>query len=641
MLARAGTGWFVELATVRELGSVPGRIASVVGLPVAASKDPLAAIVDHLASVRGLMVLDNLEQLDEPGGLVSSLLRGTHHLQVLATSRAPLRIAAEQQFPVPLLTVPAARQSEAGGISEVASVRLLVDRARASDPAFVVTDGNAADLAEIARRLDGLPLALEIAAPWLRLLTPAGLLARLTSSLDLPARRTDLAPRHRTLRDTIGWSMALLPDRQRLLLACLSVFVGSFTLPGAEGVCVRFSTSQGDIAADLLDLVERNLVQRQGTVDLEPRFRLLAAVRDFAAEQVEVLDEVQREDLRHAHAEWYAQFAGQLAARSEGPDSGSWLSAAVVEADNLRAAIEALAQAGRHDERLQLVVDAMTVWFEAADRAEGRIVRYGPTGPDAVRCGASYNLASVWLYRSVATALAWQQEALARAEREGDRRIIAVNAARLALVHLLAGDRMSAREELARSPGLVSRTVTARWEDIVTYAQGQLAHHEGDLDEAEAHLLRVHRSASSAGRPLHTVLSAAALADLRLAQGRVEDATTVLAHAERLITRDAEPGRIAALTVRQARIDRITGTSAAGRRRLESVAGVLTPKSLPPERIIWLLESGAHAVEAGSFSECHVLLDLLTTATSRTGVVLPPWERIHLDVLLASVDRPQ
>jgi hypothetical protein len=329
-------------------------------------------------------------------------------------------------------------------------------------------------------------------------------------------------------------------------------------------------------------------------------------------------------------------------ARAIGLTYWAWLRATLNRPEAAAAAAEAVALARRDGDApveafaLQTLGDtlddssaaeeASKAVFGAADRSESVTIRYGPTAPDAVRCGASYNLAAVWLYRSVPTALSWQQEALRRAELEGDRRITAVNAARLAVVHLLAGDTESARGQLDRSRELVSQRVTARWEDIVTFAVGQLAHYDGRLEDAEQHLGHVFRSASSAGRPLHTVLGAAALADLYMASGRVESAHHTLVQAERMAGGLADPALLGRLHVRQARLDRLDGQVTRSVERLGTVGPTLTADALPPERVIWLLESAEHAADRGDPTGAAVHLEALAGATVTTGVRLPPWE---------------
>ncbi len=717
--AAAGTpGWFVDLATLRQVSLAPATIASALGLQLTVGTDPLRALGAHLSETSGVLVLDNLEHLEGIHQVVDQLHRGTHRLRLLTTSREPLRVEGEQQYPVPLLPVPLPHSnSDLARLLANDSIRLLADRARAHDPSFTLTAQNATPMSDIARRLEGLPLALEIVAPWLRVLTPEGLATRLSETpLDVPGRRADSPARHRTLRDTIAWSFDLLPVAEQVLLCRMSVFAGSFTVEAAESICTGSDTAPDQVAEDLFNLVDRNLVQVTAPLAGQARFRLLQTVREFAIERAQVAAAVDLGELHDRHAAWYADWAARLAAHSEGPESPTWLASAVAEADNLRAAMETHAEMGRDDDHLQLVADSMTLWFEAgheqegeqrleatlaaaspgaasraialtywawlhaplnrneaaraaqtavelarasgdapmeafalqtlgdtlqeaeaseaasraaiaaADRAEGAIIRYGPTAPEAVRCGASYNLAAVWLYRSVPRALTWQAEALRLAELEGDPRIMAVNAARLTLVHLLAGDVDAAREALSRSHDRGSSLVTARWEDIVRYAEAQLAHTDGRLDEAEQILVRLFASASSGGRPLHTILGAAALADLYTERGHLDRAAAVLEEVAAGAGALADPTHAARVRVRLARVARLERRPADAERDLRSVAPVLSADTLPPERVLWLLESAELASSRGDAAAATLLLDELDTARARTGVHLPPWE---------------
>ena len=731
-VATGGRGWFVELAALRDSGLVAATIAVGLDVHPSAGADPLGSLLTALGDTDGLLVLDNLEHLTGVHHLVDRLHRSTGRLRILATSREPLRIEGEHQLPVRPLEVPEAA-GERGAppdidtLMTVSSVRLLVDRARAHDPGLVLDATNAHEMAEITRRLDGLPLAIEIAAPWLRLLTPAGLLERLREPLDVAGRRVDSPARHRTLRDTIDWSYRLLSPADQALLRALAVFAGSFTLQAAEAVCVH--VSDVPVVDSLFDLVDRNFVQPFDTDAGGRRYRLLETIRAFAAEEAARSDD-DAGRWSVAHADWYSDWAIQLAAHSEGPDSGDWLLSAVAEADNIRAAIATYRRLGRSDDRLQLVVDAMTLWFEAgheaegeaelaaalgdsgpeaparaigltywawlrgthhrseaadaarqavslarrhddplveafglqtlgdttddpaeadeasravfvaADRAEGLPVRYGPTAPDAVRCGASYNLAARLLYRSVPEALAWQQEALRRAELEGDRRITAVNAARLAMIHLLRGDPGNAEVLLRRARGLVSRRVTARWEDIVAFAEAQLAMHRGVGDESELLLRRVQRSAASGGRPLHVVLAGAALADLFTADDRRTEALAALAEAERTIGPSADSAHTARLAVRRARLSRLDGRPDEARTTVDTLAdipAIADAGALPPERVVWLLESASLHLTAGEAAAAATLLNDLAAAIVATGVHLSPWERGWHDLVAREV----
>ena len=363
--APSGGAAVVELAAVEDAEQVPGAVAARLGVQPAETLD---ALVARLADRRLLLVLDNLEQIHAVGAVVAGLLDGVPALRVLATSREPLHIAGEQLYAVDPLLVPGPAETDLERLAATPSVALLIDRARAADRRVDLTAEDAATMRDIVRILDGLPLALEIAAPWLGPLTPTGLLAELEHPLDVPGRRADAAARHRTLRMTITWSHDRLAPEQQLLLARLSVLRGGGDLDAVRALA-------GDdlgapVAGALVALVESGLVRPADPVDGLARFRLLETVRQFAAERLSRHGGTTAAQLRAA--EWYARWAVGLAQHSEGPGAEAWLAHAEADADNLRAAMDVLLRAGRTEDHLQLVVDTLALWLDLGYEVEGR-----------------------------------------------------------------------------------------------------------------------------------------------------------------------------------------------------------------------------------------------------------------------------
>jgi predicted ATPase/DNA-binding SARP family transcriptional activator len=408
-----GDAVLVDLASVDDPDLVPARIAARLGL---ATGQPLDVLVARLAHRPLLLVLDNLEHLRGVSATVSSMLRSTTELRILATSREPVHAAGEQQYAVSPLPVPAAGERDAHRLAESASVELLAVRARESDPAFLVDDGNAEAIVRIVRALDGLPLALEIVAPWLRPLGHEGVLDQLSAPLDIPGRRTDPDGRHRTLRDALSWSYERLTRPEQRLLARLSVLRGGGDLEAVRAV------GGSDLAAPvvdvLADLVDRHLVQAPGSSEGPPRFRLLETLRQFAWERLIADGDGPATEARAAA--WFGRWAVWLAANSEGPDTGSWQANAVADADNLRAAMDFLERTGQIEAHLQLVVDTMVLWFEAGHEGEGevrleRALSAAPEDTPARAMGLAY---LAWLVaghdRTRAAELAEQAAAVAR-----------------------------------------------------------------------------------------------------------------------------------------------------------------------------------------------------------------------------------
>src|SRR5690349_18602437 len=294
---------FVALASVSEAGLVAAAIAAGLGLNTSAG--PLIADLEsYLRPRRLLLALDNFEQVTGAAPLLAELLGAAPGLVVLATSRTVLRLSGEHEFPVPPLPVPpAGPDRDPADLQRYASVSLFAERAHAVAPGFELTSANAGAVAEICRRLDGLPLAIELAAARVRLLPPQALASRLGQRFSvLTGGARDLPERQRTLRNTLGWSYGLLSASEQALFARLGVFAGPFSLPAAEAVCAPDegqASRPGQVVDTLGSLVESSLVRAE-TRGGEPRFSLLETIREYALERLaDGGDWVQAHD-RHA-----------------------------------------------------------------------------------------------------------------------------------------------------------------------------------------------------------------------------------------------------------------------------------------------------------------------------------------------------
>ena len=315
---------FISLAPVSSPELLVSTIADA--LEVREGGRSLAeGVGEHLRERRILLVLDNFEQLLPAAPFVADLLAAAPRLLVLATSRAPLRLAAEHEYPVPPFDTPAA-DLPFEALVKTDALRLFAARARAVDPAFELDDASAPEVARVCNRLDGLPLAIELAAARSKLLAPGEILERLEREPQLPGTGPRDAPaRQRTLTATIGWSYDLLGDDARLAFGRLGVFAGGCTLDAAEQIC---DTSLDTLAA----LVDNNLLRRRGS-----RFLMLETVRHFAAER---LQEAGDADLRRRHAEWLTELAETMVERTlAGEDAKEWLDRIQPEHDNIRAAL--------------------------------------------------------------------------------------------------------------------------------------------------------------------------------------------------------------------------------------------------------------------------------------------------------------
>ncbi len=291
------------------------------------------SLADWLRDKTVLLVLDNFEQVVGAAPIVADLLRAAANCKVVVTSRAALRVSGEQEFPVPGLPTPpdpgglsglerlalpgGTRTFDPATLGEYAAVRLFIERAVAVKPGFTVTNENAPAVAAISARLHGMPLAIELAAARIKLLSPDAILARLEHQLDLlAAGARDLPERQQTLRAAIAWSYDLLDDGAKRLLDRLSVFASGCDLGTAEAICGPSSELGGDIVDGLMALADQSLVKVDDAVDGEPRFRMLDTIREYAAEHLEARGETAMIQARHR--DWYVALAAEAAAQAVG-----------------------------------------------------------------------------------------------------------------------------------------------------------------------------------------------------------------------------------------------------------------------------------------------------------------------------------
>jgi len=313
----------VPLASVEDPGLVPGAIVRALGLSSAAGgagpgpdARGLGLVRDFLRDRRALLILDNFEQLTGAAPLVLELLGACQQLTIVVTSRAVLRIQGEHEFPVGPLSLPESDRPER--LEAYDSVRLFVERARAVRPSFAVDARNAAAVAEICRRLDGLPLAIELVAARTKLLPPDELLKRLGDRLQLVGGdRPDLPGRQQTVRDTIVWSYGLLKPEEKDLFAQLGVFAGGFTLEVAEAVC----GPTVDLVEGLSSLIDKSLVQPNDR-GYAPGFGMLRTIRAFALEQLDASGKA--DDVCASHARYFVGRALDAHDGLRGPDEAVW-----------------------------------------------------------------------------------------------------------------------------------------------------------------------------------------------------------------------------------------------------------------------------------------------------------------------------
>jgi predicted ATPase/transcriptional regulator with XRE-family HTH domain len=423
---------FVDLTSLREERLVPASVARALGLREQGGHSALDLVLNHLRGRCMLLVLDNLEQVLPVGALLSSLVASCPELSLLVTSRVALNVRAEQRFAVAPLATPGAVDPNALNASEVIAqapaANWFINRAQAIDPTFTLDAANAHVVASICRRLDGLPLAIELAAAHVGVLTVHTLLQRLEHALPLLARgSTDLPARQRTLETTLDWSYSLLSEPARATLCGLSVFRGGWTLEAAEAI-VGTVFPQTQLLESLHELVDHSLVTTMRTADSAARYSMLTTIRDYA--QLQLAGRGVIDQLRLAHTRYFLELALSARDRTLAAQQLEWVDRLEREHDNLQEALAYADQLGDVETELCLVSGLWRFWYlhchltlarHWLDAALARPVPATSTGI-AARADALAGRAAVAVVQTdYVRASAAAEEGVRLAEQIGDR----------------------------------------------------------------------------------------------------------------------------------------------------------------------------------------------------------------------------
>jgi predicted ATPase/DNA-binding CsgD family transcriptional regulator len=476
--------WFISLAPIADHQLVIPTVAHALGIEERANQPTIERLIGHLRERQALLVLDNVEHVVAAGPQIAQLLTACPALAVLATGREPLRLHGEHQYLVPPLELPAmdGRQSDSALIASDA-VRLFIERAAESSPGFLLTKLNEPVINEICRRLDGLPLALELAAARIKVLSPDDLLARLDQPLKVLAGGPRDAPaRQQTMRDTLQWSYDLLTPDERQLFRRLSVFAGGCTLAAVEA-----TASHDDVLATLSSLVDKSLVRRVDQPGQLARYDMLEPVRQFALERLnDNGDEAAR--TRRQHAGYFLSLAEGLNERADGPDGPLLFERIESEHDNLRAALRCLHDSAAVEDGLRLVGELCVLWIqrgyidEGQAHAETFLNLPGAAQRTVARARALWSLSWLRLQRGEhESALPSIDESRAIAEACGDRSGLAQALFVRGLCCFRRGDADAAQSDWERALPLFRELGEEAMVVRVLVHLGKLAHRDGDL----------------------------------------------------------------------------------------------------------------------------------------------------------------
>ena len=545
--------FFVALAAVRDADVMWKTLADSLDV----DGEGQAAVTEHVRDRRALLVLDNLEQLHGAAGVVAGLLAAAPALVVLATSRRPLHLPGEQELPVPPLQVP--RQASVEQVAACGAARLFVQQASMSRPGFTLTAANAADIAAICQRLDGLPLAIELAAARIRLLAPRALLARLSRSLDLAAADIGQPSRQQTLRNAIAWSYDLLTEDLAEVFRCAGVFAGGCDLDALAAVAAAGP------GADPLDLAaglhEVSLVTVTDGADGEPRIGMLETIRHYALERLEQAGDL--DDTRRRHAQYYVGVAERVdeQLRGSGPAHLAALDRLEDEHDNLRAALAwslqtpaarpAPADRERTATGLRLVQALALFWYRHGHAAEGRRWLQRAIELTAEDGGAPLAQLAHWLgvllqqQGEQQSSLSFLERSLAIWRDLGDRDQQVRELNSLGITHHHLGDLDAARSLLEESAA-ISREIGSDFRLAAALTNlGQLESDAGNFDRATQVLQEALAIDRKQGDMLGVALDQQSLAGVHLRTGRAREARDLLSGMADYVVSSGDPELLA------------------------------------------------------------------------------------------------
>ncbi len=483
--------FFVPLAPLSDPGLVLQAIAQAFGVRETAGQALKDQLQNHLHDKQILLVLDNFEQVIDAASLVSDLLTAAPRLKVLITSREVLRLYGESNYPVPPLSVPdPQRLPPLERMTQYEAVALFIDRALAVAPAFTVTNENAPAVAEICHRLEGLPLAIELAAARVRVLPPQRMLVELSHRLTfVTGRARDLPTRQRTLRGAIDWSHDLLTGDEQKLFRRLGIFVGGCALEAIESIC----NLENDLRVlETMDSLVGKSLLKQAETGGHPRFTMLETIREYAREKL--LTDGAAEGLSKRHRDYFLALAAKAAPKLLGTEQAEWFARLDVEHDNLRSALESSVSEADPGDSLRLCSTLQRFWWTRGHLSEGRgwcaralgSPQAGEPTPERAKALSGSGLLAFW-QGDYPAARAQHEECLAIWRQRGDQRGIGISLNNLGMVARSQGDYAAARTMYEES--LALRDPGDRWGKGASLMNlGNLAAEQGDYGGARARL---------------------------------------------------------------------------------------------------------------------------------------------------------
>jgi len=526
--------FFVALATISEPTLVATTIAQVLGVTGRGSQPVVESLKTYLHDKELLLLLDNFEQVMQAASLIGEVLLASPKLKILITSREMLHLYGEKEFPVPPLRLPDPKHlPPLEQLTQYEAVALFIERVLLVKPDFAVTKDNARSVAEICYRLDGLPLAIELAAARVKFLPPGVMLQRLQSRLKvLTGGARNLPARQQTLRGTIEWSHDLLGEEEKRLLRRLAVFVGGCTLETTEAVC----NPSGDVE-DVLDMIssllDKSLLKRDDAASQyssgEPRFGMLETIREYALERLEESGEAH--EIRWQHAEFYLALCEEAGLYLHAPQHLTWLERLEAEHDNIRASLRWLIAQGDAANALRLSAAVVTLWFMRGYVSEARtwfekvLALPGASEPTPARAKALVGAARIaWPEGDLEAARVWSEESAAISRKLGDKQGLTSALTQLGVSTYLQGNSTAAGPIFEEASALSGELGEEPYFGLLMLSMAQLAMAQGDYPLARTRLEKALAEYRTTRSGWDTAQTLNCLGDLARLEGKYEEA---------------------------------------------------------------------------------------------------------------------
>lgn len=497
----ADGAWFVDLAPLSDPADVARACANVLNVREQTGASMTHSLIEHLRAQELLLVPDNCEHLlGACAELARAILEHAPRVKILATSREPLNLLGEALLVVPPLSLPDLKHPSLEAFAHSDAVQLFAARASFLLPTFTLHQGNLAAVAQICQRLDGIPLAIELAAARIRTLSPAQIAARLDDALAVLTRGSSALPtRHQTMRAVLDWSDALLSEQERVLFRRLAVFAGGFTLEAAEQICADDDKMAHDsphpaippfLILDLLsNLIDKSLVT-VNEYDGEIRYRMLAPIREYARDKLQAAREYEGFSARHLR--YFVMLAEQADPELRGPQQGVWMEQLAADHDNLRVALSGSASDRESIElRLRMAGALWRFWDARGNHVEGKeflqsTLREGANASPATRIKAYTGLGTLeWLHGDYDRAILWHEHALALSHEINDSANMALAQANIGGAYLELGDFAQAGSYFEAALELARKLDDRPLLVITMICAAEMARYQGDYARAQ------------------------------------------------------------------------------------------------------------------------------------------------------------